>query len=67
MPNVGTVILLHTMWKASAINASDPTVTPTPSSRMKKAVSITSMMIIRVDFDNPIVAVVVSLRSGSSR
>lgn len=67
LPNVGTVILLYTMWKASAINASDPTVTPTPSSRMKKAVSITSMMIMRVDFDNPIVAVVVSLRSGSSQ
>ena len=63
LPIVWTAIVLHTIWKASAINASDPTVTPTPSSRMKKAVSITSMMIMRVDFDNLILAVVVSLRS----
>lgn len=59
-------VRLHTMWNASAINASDPTVTPTPNSRMKKHVSITSMMIMRVDFDIPILAAVESLSSDSS-
>lgn len=41
-----------TMWNASAISASEPTATPTPSSRMKKVASIASMTMIRVDFDH---------------
>jgi hypothetical protein len=46
------------MWKASAINAKDPTTNPTPSSRMKKAASIASIIMIRVDFDHAILSAV---------
>lgn len=43
-----------TIWKASAINARDPTHNPTPNSRTKNAVSIPSIIEMRVDFDHAI-------------
>ena len=43
---------LLTIWKASAMSASEPTAIPTPSSRMKNAASMASMTVIRVDFDH---------------
>lgn len=42
------------MWKASAINANDPTHKPTPNSTMKNTASINSMTRMRVDFDHAI-------------
>jgi hypothetical protein len=45
---------LLTIWNASAIRAKEPTATPTPSSRMRNAVSMASMTVIRVDFDHAI-------------
>ena len=44
--------ILHTIWKASAMSASEPTATPTPSSRTKNAASMASMTVILVDFDH---------------
>jgi hypothetical protein len=43
-----------TMWKASAINARECTAKPTPNSRRKKTVSRTSITLMRVDLDHPI-------------
>jgi hypothetical protein len=51
-------LVLRTIWKASAINANDPTRSPTPSSRTKKAASMASITVIRVDFDHAILEVV---------
>lgn len=44
-----------TIWKASAINAKDPTARPTPSSTTKNMKSMASIMVIRVDFDQAMV------------
>jgi hypothetical protein len=43
-----------TIWKASAINAKDPTTNPTPNSSTKNAASIASIIEMRVDFDHAI-------------
>jgi hypothetical protein len=42
------------MWKASAIKAREPTHIPTPNSSIRKITSITSIIVMRVDFDHPI-------------
>jgi hypothetical protein len=45
------------MWKESATRASECTEYPTISSKKKKAVSIPSSIIMRVDLESPISAV----------
>lgn len=45
-----------TIWKASAMRANELTHMPTPSSSRKNAKSITSIMMIRVDFDQAILS-----------
>jgi len=42
------------MWKASAINAREWTAKPTDSSSKKNMMSMTSITLMRVDFDHPI-------------
>jgi hypothetical protein len=45
-----------TMWKASAISAREWTAKPTPSSSRKNMTSMTSITLMRVDFDHAILA-----------
>lgn len=47
-----------TMWNASAISASEWTAKPVPSSSRKKRVSMTSITLMRVDFDHRILAAI---------
>jgi hypothetical protein len=44
------------MWKASAISAREWTAKPTPSSSRKNMTSMTSITLMRVDFDHAILA-----------
>ena len=60
------VTCVPTIWKASAMRANELTHMPTPSSSRKNAKSITSIMMIRVDFDQAILSTHASTRRTPS-